>query len=250
MPFYDNYFARGDGISKFGMKIIVREVNNRIRLSQRLGKKNAFKTLELGPGKGYFAKSALKLGWEYLAIDGSPTVLHKLGEEGVEVVNAMVPPLPEVIGNGYELVLMEHFIEHMDSPASARILVDSIYKSLSQNGLICIVSPDFLVHKSNFWDCDYTHSFVTTIQRLSQLLMDCDFEVCYVGYETLGFENKFITWVISVLTNILYSIYLPQTFSLLAKGSVDSSNKWKNVLLRSCVVVGRKRSYFSHLNMG
>jgi SAM-dependent methyltransferase len=242
MPFYENYFSRSDSISRTGRWIIVREVQNRIRLAQSLSNKTVLKTLEFGPGRGHFAREVLSRGWEYCAVDGSPSVVRLLRKEGIQVIQAFVPPLPEEAGDGYDLVLMEHFIEHMDSPATARDLVDSVYQSLSQNGLILIVAPDFLVHRANFWDCDYTHSFVTTVQRLRQLLLDCNFEVCYSGYETLGMQNSFLTWLISVLTNLIFVTRFPQLISLLFKGSADLSNKWKNVLLRSCVIVGQKHS--------
>jgi SAM-dependent methyltransferase len=242
MPFYDNYFSRSDSISSVGKGIIAREVQNRIRLVQRLSNKTVLKTLEFGPGRGHFAREVLSLGWEYHAIDGSPSVLRLLGEEGIEVIQAFVPPMPKEAGAGYDLVLMEHFIEHMDTPASARDLVDSVCQSLTHNGLIFIVAPDFLMHGSNFWDCDYTHSFVTTTQRLRQLLLDCNFKICYIGYETLGIQNSFLTWLISLLTNLIFITRFPQLISLLFKGSADLSNKWKNVLLRSCVIVGQKHS--------
>ncbi|HEY3475403.1 MAG TPA: class I SAM-dependent methyltransferase [Anaerolineales bacterium] len=242
MPFYDNYFSRSDSISRIGKWIIAREIQNRIRLSQKLSNQVKLKTLEFGPGRGHFARAVRSSGWEYRAVDGSPSVLRLLSEEGIEVIQAFVPPMPKEAGAGYDLVLMEHFIEHMDSPASARELVDSVCQTLAHHGLLLIVSPDFLAHRSNFWDCDYTHSFVTTRQRLRQLLLDCNYEIRYVGYETLGIENTFLTWLISELTHILYFTRLPQLASLLLKGSADLSYKWKNVLLRSCVIVGQKRS--------
>ncbi|HUE99650.1 MAG TPA: class I SAM-dependent methyltransferase [Anaerolineales bacterium] len=242
MPFYDNYFSRSESISRAGTKIIAREVQNRIRLSQELSSQSTLKTLEFGPGRGHFARAVLSLGWEYRAVDGSASVSRLLREEGIEVIQAFVPPMPEDAGGGYDLVLMEHFIEHMDSPASARDLVDSVHRSLSERGLILIVSPDYLAHRSNFWDCDYTHSFVTTIQRLRQLLLDCNYEVRYAGYETLGIQNAFATWLISELTNLIFLTRFPQLMSLHFTGSTDLSNKWKNVLLRSCVIVGQKRS--------
>jgi SAM-dependent methyltransferase len=241
MPFYDNYFSRSDSISPIGEKIIAREIRNRIRLAQSLSKKKALKTLEFGPGKGHFAREVLSLGWQYLAIDGSPSVLRRLQNDGIEVIQSFVPPMPKEANEEYELVLMEHFIEHMDSPASARNLVDSVHQSLSADGLIFIVAPDYLMHGSNFWDCDYTHSFVTTTQRLCQLLLDCKFEICYIGYETLGIQNSFLTWLISVLTNLIFMTRFPQLISLILRSSTDLSNKWKNVLLRSCVIVGQKR---------
>lgn len=240
MPFYDNYFSRGDSISRIGKWIIAREVQNRIQLAQKLSNQRTLKTLELGPGRGHFARAVLSSGWEYRAVDASPAVLRLLREDGIEVLQAFVPPLPKEAGAGYDLVLMEHFIEHMDSPASARALVDSICQSLSQSGLIFIVAPDFLAHRSNFWDCDYTHSFVTTVQRLKQLLLDCNFKIRYAGYETLGIENTFVTWLISELTQLMFMARLPQLVSLIFKGSADMSNKWKNVLLRSCVIVGQR----------
>lgn len=240
MPFYDNYFARSDSISRVGKWIIAREVQNRIQLARILSNQATLKTLELGPGRGHFAREVLSLGWEYQAVDASPAVLGLLREEGVEVLQSFVPPMPAEAGGGYDLVLMEHFIEHMDSPASARALVGSICQSLSPNGLIIIVSPDFLAHRSNFWDCDYTHSFVTTAERLRQLLLDSSYKIRYVGYETLGIQNTFVTWLISELTHLMFMVRLPQLVSLLFNGSTDMSRKWKNVLLRSCVVVGQR----------
>jgi len=223
-----------------GKWILLREVQNRIRLAQNIRKQEKLKTLELGPGRGHFARSVLSLGWEYRAVDASPAVLRLLRDDGIEVTEAFVPPVPKEIGGGYDLALMEHFIEHMDSPVSARALLDSICQLLSQDGLIFIVSPDYLVHRSNFWDCDYTHSFVTTAERLRQLLLDCNYEIRYVGYETLGIQNSFLTWAISEFTNLLFMVRLPQLLSLLFNDSADKSNKWKNVLLRSCVIVGQK----------
>jgi len=240
MPFYDNYFSRSDSISPIGERIIAREVRNRIQLAQKLSTKTVLKTLEFGPGRGHFAKEARSLGWEYLGIDGSPSVLRMLRNDGIDVIHSFVPPMPKEASEEYDLVLMEHFIEHMDSPASARELLEAVYQCLSRDGLLLIVAPDFLLHGSNFWDCDYTHSFVTTLQRLRQLLLDCKFEICYMGYETLGVQNSFLTWLISVSTNLIFMTRLPQLVSLIFRGSTDLSNKWKNVLLRSCVIVGQR----------
>lgn len=242
MPFYDNYFSRSDSISPIGKWIIAREIQNRIELSQKLSHQKKLRTLEFGPGRGHFARAVLSSGWEYRAVDGSPSVLQSLTGEGIDVIQAFVPPVPQEAGNGYDLVLMEHFIEHMDSPASARDLADAVHQALSPRGLILIVSPDYLAHRSNFWDCDYTHAFVTTNQRLCQLLLDCNYDVCYTGYETLGIQSSFLTWLISVLTHLAFLTCLPQLASLFLKGSTALSNKWKNVLLRSCVIVGQKRS--------
>jgi hypothetical protein len=71
-------------------------------------------------------------------------------------------------------------------------------------------------------------------------LLDCNYEIRYAGYETLGIQNTFITWLISELTHLMFMARLPQLVSLIFKGSADLSHKWKNVLLRSCVIVGQR----------
>ncbi|SRR6266508_1430184 len=245
MPFYENYLLRGGNVTRVGQGIIARELRNRLRLSLKLRGKTSLKTLELGPGKGYFARMVSELGWKYQAVDGSSSIVKSLKDAGFHVTEAFVPPIPEDVGDGYDLVLMEHFIEHMDSSLSARKLVESIHVLLADGGLIFIVAPDYLAHGTNFWDCDYTHAFVTTLQRLRQLLVDCGFEVRYTGYETLGIQGAFITWLISSLTHLAFATFLPQALSLFLKRSTDLSNKWKNVLLRSCIVVGVKNETLS-----
>src|SRR5919197_2767367 len=93
MPFYDNYFSRSDTVSRIGERIIAREVQNRIQLAQKLSQKTILKTLEFGPGRGYFARAVLSLGWKYLAIDGSPSVLRLLRADGIEAIQSFVPPM-------------------------------------------------------------------------------------------------------------------------------------------------------------
>jgi hypothetical protein len=62
---------------------------------------------------------------------------------------------------------------------------------------------------------------VTTVQRLKQLLLDCNYEIRYAGYETLGIQNTFVTWLISELTHLMFMARLPQLVSLIFKGSAD-----------------------------
>lgn len=240
MHFYDNYVARSKDITRIGKLIITRQVRNHINLIKAFRNKESIKVLELGPGKGYFARAVLEIGWIYQAVDGSHALVDMLREAGIKITEAFVPPIPNEAGTGYDLILMEHFIEHMDSPTHARNLVEAVHKILLPGGLIFIVSPDYLEHRENFWDCDYTHSFVTTSQRLRQLLIDSGFEISYDGYETLGFQDEFSIWLISFFARLAFACGIPQLASLVLKEPSVLSNKWKNILFRSCVVVGKR----------
>jgi SAM-dependent methyltransferase len=240
MPFYDNFINRGQDITFFGKKIIESEITNRLKLIDQFCSGHVLRVLEFGPGKGHFANAISKLQWEYVAVDGSPAIVKKLRRSGYNIIEAFVPPVPPTLPNNFDIVLMEHFIEHMATPGDARELMFQTREKLNNEGIIILVAPDYLSHKENFWNSDYTHSFVTTLERLSQLLVDGGFKVVYAGYETLGIHNHPLVWLITVITRTIYFFYIPQLISHVLTGSFSRSNKWKNVLLRSCVIVGKK----------
>jgi SAM-dependent methyltransferase len=240
MPFYDNFLQRGQEVTFFGKKIIEAEIANRLKLVDRFANKNAQKVLEFGPGKGYFAEAAAGRQWEYVAVDGSPAIVKKLRNSGYNIFEAFVPPVPANLPGKFDVILMEHFIEHMPTPGSARELIVQSSEMLNRGGLVILVAPDYLSHRENFWNSDYTHSFVTTLERINQLLVDGGFRVAYAGYETLGIQSNLLVWLIGAITRTVYFFYIPQLISQVWTGSLARSNKWKNVLLRSCVIVGKK----------
>jgi SAM-dependent methyltransferase len=240
MPFYDNYLNRGQGITFFGKKIIASEIAIRLKLIDQFCSRPVLKVLEFGPGKGNFAEAVSKLQWQYVGVDGSPTIIKSLRSLGFNIIEAFVPPVPPNLPDSFDVILMEHFIEHMATPGDARELISQTREKLNSGGIIILVAPDYLSHKENFWNSDYTHSFVTSLERLNQLLFDVGLNVVYAGYETLGIRNGFLVWLISIATRTIYYFYIPQLISQLLTGSFSLSNKWKNVLLRSCVIVGKK----------
>ena len=239
MPFYDNFLDRGQ-ITAFGKKIIKSEIANRLELIDQFCDELHPKILEFGPGKGHFAQVVAQKQWEYIAVDGSPAIIKKLKSSGYNIINAFVPPLPISLPKDFDVVLMEHFIEHMASPGEARELISQTRSTLKNEGIIILIAPDYLSHKENFWNSDYTHSFVTSLERLKQLIVDGGCTVVYEGYETIGIQNRILVWMISTMTRMAYFLGIPQSLSLILTGSFSRSNKWKNVLLRSCVVVGKK----------
>lgn len=240
MPFYDNFLDRGKNITFIGEKIIKSEIVNRLKLIDQFCNERMPKILEFGPGKGHFAQTVTQRQWEYIAIDGSPTLVKKLRQSEFNIIEAFVPPLPPNLAKDFDVTLMEHFIEHMGTPGEARELIFQSRDRLRSGGIIILVAPDYLSHKENFWNSDYTHAFVTTLERLNQLIVDGGFSVVYAGYETLGIRNRFLVWIISTMTRTIYFLGIPQLISLIFTGSYSRSNKWKNVLLRSCVIVGKK----------
>jgi hypothetical protein len=50
-------------------------------------------------------------------------------------------------------------------------------RTLKPGGHFFVVVPNYLKELGFFWDVDYTHNFVTTPRRMTQLLYDGGFEI-------------------------------------------------------------------------
>ncbi|MHC4439578.1 MAG: hypothetical protein ACYS3S_19650 [Planctomycetota bacterium] len=63
-----------------------------------------------------------------------------------------------------------------------------------------ICSPDYLNYRHNFFNCDFSHSYVTTRRRLKQLLVSGGFgniRSCYVSGPISGVSGMIISAIVS-----------------------------------------------------
>ncbi len=132
--------------------------------------------LELGPGHGGLGCAARQAGWQYRAVEASPGLAIELRRQGLEVVEAWVPPIPAPDAS-QDVVYADQVLEHMAGIDQARALVAEAWRVLRPAGVFFIVVPDYLKERTFFWDVDYTHSFVTTERRVRQLLYDGGFSI-------------------------------------------------------------------------
>ena len=131
--------------------------------------------LEIGPGHGSLAALAIEAGWQYSAIEPSPALAERLRAAGVEVVQAMTPPIPAADAS-CRVVYADQVLEHMSGIDAARQFVAEAHRVLRPGGVLFVVVPDYLAERGFFWDIDYTHNFVTTERRVKQLFYDGGFE--------------------------------------------------------------------------
>ncbi|MHC4432634.1 MAG: class I SAM-dependent methyltransferase [Planctomycetota bacterium] len=130
--------------------------------------------LEIGPGRGNFADICLKEGMDYSAIEANRQMAESLKERGASVVQAMVPPLPS-LEKQFDIVVMINVMEHMNSMADALQITQQVRDVLKPGGRFVICSPDYLNWRRNFFNCDFSHNYVTTRRRLQQLLINGGF---------------------------------------------------------------------------
>lgn len=204
MGFYDHFANRQR--NRLGVAIKLRQARKLFEIGQQLAA-DVRKILELGPGDGYIARLASKSNCEYLGIEASPAVAHKLNADGCHIIQTFVPPMPEGLGS-YDLVFMLHIIEHMKDIDSASLLLEQTRQHLTRNGKLLIASPDFTRWKHDFYDCDYTHNLPFTARRLRQLLENTGYEVSYenvyVG-PVFGLKALPLYWVVKGLYRLSFA---------------------------------------------
>jgi len=130
--------------------------------------------LEIGPGRGSFVDICREYGMEYTAIEPNSQMAVELSQRGANVICAIVPPLPR-LDKKFDLVVMINVMEHMSSMQDALQVTKQIRGVLKPKAKLVIHSPDYLSWRLNFFNCDFTHNYVTTRRRLSQLLVNAGF---------------------------------------------------------------------------
>lgn len=136
---------------------------------------------EIGIGFGEFAKYCRDEGILYVGVDVNTGLLNELAAQGYTVHEASVPPLPQ-IAEPFDAIFAAHVIEHMDGASGATGFVESCAEALERQGgrYLILLYPDIERCGAMFW-YDYTHSFVTTKNRVEELLMDGGWDVIRSG---------------------------------------------------------------------
>ncbi|MBA3270794.1 MAG: class I SAM-dependent methyltransferase [Acidobacteria bacterium] len=144
---------------------------------------------EIGPGHGTLAEHAVQAGWQYTAIEASPILVDVLKKKGLRVIESWTPPIP-VPDASADVVYADQVLEHMSGIDAAREFTAEALRALRPGGVFFVVVPDYLKERTFFWDVDYTHNFVTTQRRVSQLFNDNGFDILQIE-RSIGVSTGF-----------------------------------------------------------
>lgn len=139
--------------------------NNEERwLSQKLAESGqpGCRVLEIGCGRGRFAKPAREAGWKYTGCDNNPETLTNLHNTGVNTIS------PEELLQSqekYDAILLAHIIEHFEWRALVEFL-NSAVTHLREDGNLLILTP--LPWRGFYDDCDHIKPYPP--EALMQLL--------------------------------------------------------------------------------
>jgi SAM-dependent methyltransferase len=157
--------------------------------------------IEIGPGEGRVA-DLLRSSYRYCAYEASPDLAVDLKKRGIEVKEAYAPPFLET-DNSQQVVVATHVLEHMPSYSSARMFFSEANRVLAPGGILFIISPDFNDMGKLFFDVDYSHSFMTTPNRLSQIAKDSGLVVA---------KQKFLYGALPFFPGIIFNVLVKLAF--------------------------------------
>jgi SAM-dependent methyltransferase len=144
--------------------------------------------LEIGPGRGEFAELCLGEKMEYHAVEPNAGLAESLRRKGANVICARVPPLP-ALDRKFDLVVMVNVMEHMNGLEQALDTACQVRRILNPGGRFLIHAPDYLSWRRHFFNCDFSHNYVTTRRRLDQLLVNAGYDGIKSGYMSGPFQG-------------------------------------------------------------
>jgi SAM-dependent methyltransferase len=186
----------GKRLNRYFAALIVEEVSHHC--------KNGDAVIEIGPGEGRIA-DMLNASTQYTAYEVSPAFAVALKAKGISVSQQTAPPFLEKDAS-QQIVIATHVVEHMPDYLTAQRLFQETNRVLVPGGVFIIVSPDYNDMGTLFFDVDYSHNFVTTANRLSQLARDSGLTVV---------KRKFLYGALEFWPGIVFNLAVKFSFFFL-----------------------------------
>jgi len=163
-------------------------------LSHHLPDERDVEILEIGPGHGEFAARVMAAGYgNYDVVEPNSTLRAKLQTLGVRNAKSyLIPDLREA-DESYDAIIICDVFEHLNDAREAQRFVSEAKRVLRKGGILCILSPDLMDWKEDFYNCDFSHSNPTTVRRTHEMFMNeqlttAGFQYSYSGFRgTIGY---------------------------------------------------------------
>lgn len=238
MSFYDHFTQDEKMPTKIGMEL-VRFQNRRIlNILNEFTDQKTFDILEIGPGRGVFAELCVNENIKYTAVEVNPILANNLIKKGFNIITSKAPPIP-ILSKKFDIIYMNQVFEHMNNIEMAQKMIEECYRLLKKGGVLCIISPDYLTWKEEFFNGDYTHNYATTTRRLKEIYCDNGLEIEYINYTAGPFFGDIMTSLLGTFSRLLCR---PNLIHFITFGLIPEERIYKvrTTFLRSFIVVGSK----------
>lgn len=234
MAFFD-HFAHGSPTQVGAWLEKLTKQREHIYISRFLRSSDA-EILEIGPGQGLLAQIFINSGFSrYDASEPNPRMNSQLSSIGIRTIsNFIVPPI-QAPDRSYDALILADVLEHLTDAEPAQEFAKEAVRVLRPGGIVVIISPDHLDWGGDFFNCDFTHNYVTTMRRVRQLLCDCGFRIAGRRY-TYGPLSGSVGFLTSRCVKAL---------TFLASGARSDDDKFYKLrltFLRRLTIIGIKES--------
>lgn len=205
MAYYDFY----DGYKRLpiSQKIIDRTVGSYFRRMAKYLPPSSL-ILDIGVGKGEMSNVFQQNDHRYAGLDINYQLCKYLQTQNINAVQGNCRQIG-LKDNTFDAVYIAHVIEHMPTYIQALETVKEISRVLKSGGYIVLVCPDYYFDKDSFFDGDYSHSFITTRNRIGSLLVDCGFEVLeskIIINGDFGLFGYILKWMNVIYIKLIYPL--------------------------------------------
>ena len=231
MSFFDHYAQSSS--TPLGDCIKRRERKRQFAVMEPFLRSRGCQILEIGPGMGELPDLFLNAGYRnYTVVEPNDRMRNRLAARGVMTKNYLIPHLHEE-DNAYDAIILFEVFEHLNDSHEAAIFIAEARRVLRPGGLLCILAPDYLHWKEDFFNCDFSHANVTSVRRTLQLFYNNGFRMLTYAYFS-GFFMRIPATVASHMVRL--------AFAFSSSNGIDK--KWykiKLTFLRKFLIIGRKQ---------
>lgn len=232
MSYFDHFVHSPS--TTVGDRIKRRERQRQFALMQPFFPNRSCDILEIGPGMGELSDLFLNAGYHnYTVVEPNDTMRNRLAARGVMTKNYLIPHLNEE-DNSYDAIILFDVFEHLNDNHEAAIFITEARRVLRPGGMLCILAPDYLHWKEDFFNCDFSHANVTSVRRTLQLFHNNDFRMLKYVY-----FSGFLTHLPATVTSHLIRFGL---FLSSSNGIDKKLYKLKLTFLRRFLIIGRKET--------
>lgn len=123
-----------------------------------------------------------------LAVDLNPDV-KKYANKGVQVLSLSALDIPAKYNQSVDVVILSHFLEHLDSKDDVIAVLNKTYQLLKNGGKVLILQPNIDLVKEAYWDF-IDHKVALNTKSLLELLDLTGFRVDKLVERFLPYTTK------------------------------------------------------------
>ena len=155
---------------------------------------------EIGVGAGLITSQIAKTKHNYTGFEPDQELRNRLVNNFLsDKCNIREEPLPFInIESQFDIVILINVLEHSESHIEAKKWVSNVHKMLKPSGKLLTICPDYESFGKIFYSIDSTHGYVTSKERVIELVSGLNFSLKQFKFERAGSTNILIRLMASL----------------------------------------------------